>query len=83
MFDAAFPKVFAGLAGRRLKAVRVLVVVLVAHSQHEVFPFEVDLRDPRPEVVANLENILNVYLMSKVKNFQFGQLTLVLWHIRQ
>ena len=56
MFDAAFPKVFAGLAGRRLKPVRVLVVVLVAHSQHEVFPFEVDLRDPRPEVVANLIN---------------------------
>ena len=57
MFDAAFPEVFAGLAGRRLKAVRVLVVVLVSHSQHEVFPFEVDLRDPRPEVVANLGDV--------------------------
>ena len=57
MFDAAFPQVFARLAGRRLKPVRVLVVVLVPHSEHEVFPFEVDLRDPRPEVVANLDRV--------------------------
>ena len=57
MFDAALPQVFAGLAGRRLKPVRVLVVVLVSYSEHEVFPFEVDLRDPRPEVVADLGDV--------------------------
>ena len=54
VLHTTLPKVFAGLPRRRLEPVRVLVVVLVPHSQHEVLPFEVDLRDTRPEVVANL-----------------------------
>ena len=38
-----------------LKTICVLVIVLVPDSEHEVFPFEVDLRYPRPKIVSNLE----------------------------
>ena len=43
------------LAWGSLKTIRVFVIVLVPDSEHEVFPFEVDLRYPRPKIVSNLD----------------------------
>ena len=60
VLDAAFPEVLAGLPRGSVPRPGRLVVVLVSHAQHEVFAFEVDLRDAWPEVVANLNNALIV-----------------------
>ena len=60
MLYATFPEVLAGLPRGSVPRPGGLVVVLVSHAQHEVFAFEVDLRDAWPEVVANLNNALIV-----------------------
>jgi len=53
MLRTALMQRFASLSGRCLETERVLVVIFVADAQHEVTPFEMDLDNPRPEIVAD------------------------------